>query len=172
MILEWIKSRKKFLAFLKIESREILKARKLRRPYLVEFNCEDQLRTCAEAILSKTKEIQALEDWGQFVRKKIEVFHRFLSHYNAAGKSASEREASIDTYAYAALLLSWMVSRSINSSERLQWLNALLKCLDISVHQGPLRFKGLASRCLGLAIDEEISCVRKEIKNLGIKLIL
>ncbi len=165
---EWAKVR--------IEIIEDLKIRDIYIPHLelppdlgtAQIITAFQLRACAAAIANKQMGIKSFEAWGKFVQRKIDFSNCLYRAYSPEGKKISNESSCPETYAFAAYILSVNLKAKANFPERLKWLNAILKCLDILCYEKDANLDKFAVYCANRALQVEQEYVGNEVARLGI----
>jgi hypothetical protein len=127
------------------------------------------LRACANALFEFSSNDLLIEEWAGFFLRKIEIAHRLRNAYGPDGKMSDKREAESAAYAFAAYVLASMAVRRRLHPERLKWLNALLKTLDIlSFRIDDICFDAFAATCAVRALEIELDQVSFEASRLGV----
>jgi hypothetical protein len=130
--------------------------------------CEPNLRACASALAKKAAPDSQLEEWAGFAQRKIEIAHRLRAQYDTNGKMACQEDADSAAYAFAAYLLAWRTVRHGDAVQRLKWLNALLKCIDILTVAAKPGLDSFAAFCAKQALLVEHNQVLREAERLGV----
>lgn len=130
--------------------------------------CEPDLRACAAALANKAAPDSLLAGWSNFALRKIEIAHRLRAQYDTNGKMVGQEDADPAAYAFAAYLFAWRMVRHGNAVERLKWLNALLKCIDILTVAAKPGLDSFAAFCAKQALIAEHDQVFREATRLGV----
>ena len=112
----------------------------------------------------------APSQWAGMFLRKVEVTRRLRAAYNIEGKAASEDDALLDGYAYAAFIFAQALGRSTQSRERLKWLNALIKTIDILASKKEGTLSPFAAYCAKTAGENEMAAVMAEARRMGVTL--
>jgi hypothetical protein len=129
---------------------------------------ETDLRACAAALVHSTAPLSLLEDWSRFAQRKIDIAHRLTEQYGLDGRTTNAADAKPAAYAFAAYILAWRMTHADATSDRLKWLNALLKCNDILSVASKGGLDDFAASCGYRALQSEHEQVVKEAARLGI----